>query len=73
MTMTRAWWIAAFGMIVAVPGTIAVAVINYVTDLGPDVHHALRYLAQAVLVLGLVIAAVGVVQVTRVAVRAIAR
>ena len=71
MTMTRAWWVVAGGMIVAVPGTIAVALIKHVTNLGPDVHHTLRYLTYAVLLLGLAIAAVGVVQVGLAAVRAL--
>jgi hypothetical protein len=65
MTMTRAWWIVAGGMILAVPGTVALAVINQALD----VHHDLRY----PFLLGCAIAAVGVVLVTRVAVRALGR
>jgi hypothetical protein len=73
MTMTRAWWIVAVGMIVAFPGTVAVALINYVTEPGPVIHQALRDLMYVVFVLGCAIVAVGVVQVTRVAARALAR
>jgi hypothetical protein len=63
MTMTRSWWIVVVGMTVAFPGTVAVALVKHVTELGPVVHQALQDLTYAVFLLGCAIVAVGAVQV----------
>jgi hypothetical protein len=66
VTMTRAWWTVATGMIVAVPGLVVVAIVKQITH----IHH-LGYVMGGILLLGLAIVAVGVVQVTRATVRTI--
>jgi len=70
MTITRAWWIVAGGMIVAVPGAIAVVAINRFIDLGPHLHRGLSYATRGIFFVGLAIAAVGVVEVVLTVARA---
>lgn len=65
MTVTRAWWIVAGGMIIALPGALAFAELNR-----NIIHLGVSHGAREVFFLGLAIAAVGVVQVARTAARA---
>jgi hypothetical protein len=61
VSVTRAWWIVAGGMIIGVPGRIAIHLIHF----GPAGRHA----ARGAFYFGLAVAAVGVVQVARAATR----
>jgi hypothetical protein len=61
VTITRAWWIVAGGLIITAPGTIAIHLIR----VGPTLAHT----AHGAIYLGLAVAAAGSSQVLRAAIR----